>query len=280
MSGFLTDLVRRQEKPADAVRPRLPSLFETDAGPTLPHPKSDAPISEVTVEEAAPAAEETTRASRPLAQSARQMPAAPAAQSDAPDPAFAPSRQRAAPLQPLQPLGQNVEREAQPAAVQPRRAPRIEDEPAEAPVAAEAPAFAIQPVAERRLTRLSPVIEETEIVEAPRMTTTRTVTGPTATQEQAPAPAIRPVPRPPVFEQKQAAVSPFAMPPPQTRQQTREAQRRQHEQPQVPAEPSIHVTIGRIEIRASEEREPRARAKDAPSSVMTLDEYLKSRAKR
>jgi hypothetical protein len=279
MSGFLTDLVRRQEKPADAVRPRLPSLFETDAGPALPQSKSDAPISELTVEEAAPAAEEPARASRPPAQSARQMPAAPAAESDATEPAFAPSRQRAAPLQPLQPLEQNLEREAQPAAVQPRRAPRIESEPAEAPMAAEAPAFAIQPVAERRLTRLSPVIEETEIVEAPRVTTTRTVTESTATREPAPAPAIRPVPQPPVFEPPQAAAPTFAMPP-QTRQQAREAQRRQSEQPRVPAEPSIHVTIGRIEIRASEEREPRARAKDAPSSVMTLDEYLKSRAKR
>jgi hypothetical protein len=277
MSGFLSDLVRRQEKPADAVRPRMPSLFETDVGPALPQSKSDAPISELTVEEVAPAAEEPARASRPPVQSARQMPAAPAAESDAPEPAFAPSRQRAAPVQPLQPLEQNVEREAQ-AAVQPRRAPRIEDEPAEAPMAAEAPAFAIQPVTERRLTRLSPVIEETEIVEAPRLATARTVIEPTATQET--APAIRPVPQPPVFEQPQEAASPFAMPPPQTRQQAREAQRRQIEQPQVPAEPSIHVTIGRIEIRASEEREPRARAKDAPSSVMTLDEYLKSRAKR
>jgi hypothetical protein len=278
MSGFLSDLVRRQEKPADAVRPRMPSLFETDAGPALPQSKSDAPISELTVEEVAPAAEEPARASRPPAQRARQMPAAPTAESDAPEPAFAPSRQRAAPLQPLQPLEQNVEREAQPVAVQPRRAPRIEDEPAEAPMAAEAPSFAIQPVTERRLTRLSPVIEETEIVEAPRLATTRHVTESTSTQE--PAPAIRPVPQPPVFEQPQEAASPFAMPPPQTRQQAREAQRRQIEQPQVPAEPSIHVTIGRIEIRASEEREPRARAKDAPSSVMTLDEYLKSRAKR
>jgi len=279
MSGFLSDLVRRQEKPGDAVRPRLPSLFETDAGPALPQSKSDAPISELTVEEIAPAAEEPARASRPSAQNTRQMPAAPAAESDAPEPAFVPSRQRAAPLQPLQPLEQNLEREAQPAAVQPRHAPRIESEPAEAPVAAEAPAFATQPVAERRLTRLSPIIEETEIVDAPRTTTTRTVIGPATTQEQAPAPAIRPVPQPPVFEPPQAAASPFA-PPPQTRQQAREAQRRQSEPPQAPAEPSIHVTIGRIEIRASEEREPRTRAKDAPSSVMTLDEYLKSRAKR
>ena len=103
---------------------------------------------------------------------------------------------------------------------------------------------------------------------------------PTTTQEQAPAPAIRPVPQPPVFEQPQAAAPAFATPPPQTRQQAREAHRRQNEQPRAPAEPSIHVTIGRIEIRASEEREPRARKRDAPSPVMTLDDYLKSRAKR
>jgi len=47
-----------------------------------------------------------------------------------------------------------------------------------------------------------------------------------------------------------------------------------------PAEPTIHVTIGRVEVRATSEVEPRARRKEEAPSVMTLDEYLRKRGSR
>jgi hypothetical protein len=45
------------------------------------------------------------------------------------------------------------------------------------------------------------------------------------------------------------------------------------------SEPSIHVTIGRIEVRATSERKPASRTKTA-SPVMSLDEYLHRRTQR
>jgi hypothetical protein len=53
------------------------------------------------------------------------------------------------------------------------------------------------------------------------------------------------------------------------------AERRQRES----AEPTIHITIGRVEVRATQEAEPRGRKKEEPSRVMTLDEYLQKRAR-
>lgn len=53
------------------------------------------------------------------------------------------------------------------------------------------------------------------------------------------------------------------------------AERRQRES----AEPTIHITIGRVEVRATQEAEPRGRKKEEPSRVMTLEEYLQKRAR-
>jgi hypothetical protein len=46
------------------------------------------------------------------------------------------------------------------------------------------------------------------------------------------------------------------------------------------AEPAIHVTIGRVEVRAEVGGHLPSRADRAPSPVMSLDEYLRRRAKR
>ena len=45
------------------------------------------------------------------------------------------------------------------------------------------------------------------------------------------------------------------------------------------SEPAIQVTIGRIEVRASQQAAPAAKRR-APSPVMTLDEYLRRRSQR
>lgn len=49
---------------------------------------------------------------------------------------------------------------------------------------------------------------------------------------------------------------------------------------QPEAEPSIHVTIGRVEVRAELANHATARAERKPSPVMGLEEYLRRRAKR
>jgi hypothetical protein len=46
------------------------------------------------------------------------------------------------------------------------------------------------------------------------------------------------------------------------------------------SQPAIHVTIGRIEIRATSNAGVSRRAEPAPSPVMSLDEYLRRQAKR
>jgi hypothetical protein len=42
--------------------------------------------------------------------------------------------------------------------------------------------------------------------------------------------------------------------------------------------PAIHVTIGRVDVRASSPRPPRPQAAPSGASGMTLDEYLRQRA--
>jgi hypothetical protein len=147
--------------------------------------------------------------------------------------------------------------------------------PAVATETADASAPAIQ----------SPVVTHTvQSVEAAERTRIAEPPAPRGPVEEAatqtPASAIRAIPQPSLPEP--ARTSPFEIPQTeQPRQKRREARQEARDtQVNAQAEPVIHVSIGRIEIRASEERETRARKSDATSPVMTLDAYLKSRAKR
>lgn len=88
------------------------------------------------------------------------------------------------------------------------------------------------------------------------------------------ATAKRPATDPPA----EAASSIFS-PPPLSPRLPRE-QPSQSEHRAAPPEPTIHVTIGRVEVRATSEAEPRARRKEEASPVMTLDEYLRKRGSR
>ena len=276
MSDFLTDLIARQDKPKDAVRPRLPSMFENGGG-VEQSTKSPDLLTEIAVEqEAPPPAAASPRAT--IAQAPRLEPRVQAIADAAP--AFAPARTMPVQPQPLPPPEQALEPDAPANAAAPRRAAKTEAPPTEPARAIEE--TRIQPVVERHVTRLSPIVEEHESVEAPRTASMPHTPRTFATSPPAPpATSLRPLPQSPVPEPIAAIASPFAPPPPQTRQQMREARHEPREQPHpAHTEPTIQITIGRLEIRASEEREPRARAKDAPSPVMTLDAYLKSRTKR
>jgi hypothetical protein len=50
---------------------------------------------------------------------------------------------------------------------------------------------------------------------------------------------------------------------------------RTHRQP--PAAPDVHVTIGRVEVRAVPAAEPPSRSRSVPSSLMSLEDYLRKR---
>lgn len=52
------------------------------------------------------------------------------------------------------------------------------------------------------------------------------------------------------------------------------------EHPQLEAEPTIQVTIGRVEVRAEVGSQTPSRGERTPSPVMSLDEYLRRRGRR
>ena len=58
------------------------------------------------------------------------------------------------------------------------------------------------------------------------------------------------------------------------------AERAVREEPPPPEPPSIHVTIGRVEVRAVPADAPAARRPAAQAERMSLDDYLKRRAER
>jgi hypothetical protein len=89
------------------------------------------------------------------------------------------------------------------------------------------------------------------------------------------ATAKRPATDPPA----EAASSIFS-PPPLSPRLPREQPSQSEHRAEPPPEPTIHVTIGRVEVRATSEAEPRARRKEEASPVMTLDEYLRKRGSR
>jgi len=84
--------------------------------------------------------------------------------------------------------------------------------------------------------------------------------------------------------QQPANASPPARPqPPPSFVQTRVAPRVRAEPPrrasETPPEPTIHVTVGRVEVRARSAPPPAPKERER-SPVMSLDEYLRTRGKR
>jgi hypothetical protein len=87
------------------------------------------------------------------------------------------------------------------------------------------------------------------------------------------------VKRPAIDPAAEAANSIFR-PPPLSPRLPRERPSQSEHRAEQPPEPTIHVTIGRVEVRATSEAEPRARRKEEAAPVMTLDEYLRKRGSR
>ena len=277
MSDFLNNLIRRHEQPKAALRPRLPSLFETadTAGVSSRVPENA--IVERDIETDAPVTPPEPRRRNTASPASKPVSAIVEDRPD-PQPAFTSAREPSPvlPNTPSRARDESVDEEPSHFAAPPRETPRAA--PAKPAVVAETPdtPSPIPPPVATRAVQSVEAIKEPAIAEIVTVTPRRPDENATP---RAPESAIRAMPQPPLPEPPRS--SPFEMPrvpPPQpTYGETRRAA---HEVPREEAEPVIHVSIGRIEIRASEERETRARKSEAPSAVMTLDAYLKSRAKR
>jgi len=264
MSDFLSNLLRRHEQPKPIVRPRLPSLFESET-------RRDSPVTELTVEAEAPAA---PAAQLPAIHTEIPVPETPATATVTRPPRHETAARQPGPFAnaptPVPSVERHIEREV--AAFTP---PANEPEETPAQRIAQPLTEPAQHIIERHIdhhTHQSERRVEHETVFSAHHTIE-------ATQVRDPASVITPAPRSSVAETK--APPPFALPR-EERPIPREMRRRDARETPAPAapEPTIQISIGRIEIKATEERERPPRKADKPSSVMTLDDYLKSRAKR
>lgn len=279
MSDFLTSLIQRQERPSGLVQPRIPSLFESN-GPRLA-PETGVREESREVEATAPRETESAPVVRAMQSEVapretiyRDTPPKFDAHADVVQP------QPVAAIR-TRPVVEVAEETVQaPFALPSRRdpAPRETNIEAPAPFAPPANATVMSTVAPstQRESAITAAVEKTVRVES-------TVEIRPQVAAPSPAPFASNTPRaqaplatadaPRVVTQQQ----PFVSPPQPPRAP---APRQMVTSPQLQAEPVIHVTIGRIEVRAVEEREARPRKREAASPVMTLDDYLKSRAKR
>jgi hypothetical protein len=252
MSGFFESVAARARGEASTIRPRLPSRFESaDAG---------AELFELNIE--------TTAAPR-----VPPDPAAPPAAASDSRPAIAQRGETTSPAAaPPAARVETVEVPARPVAPVPR-APRTPE------AAPEIHAFAQPPPA---VTRTSEVSSPATVPSAPLHSTETTARqGPRAAPP--PDPAVEPMPVAtfasrveyalPVATARPAPAEPAPVRPPR-------AERRAAGLATPREETTVHVSIGRIEVRAPPAApEPRRREPRA-SPVMTLEDYLQSRRGR
>jgi hypothetical protein len=130
--------------------------------------------------------------------------------------------------------------------------------------------------------RPAPVTEDRATLGPPPRTRRAGTVEPVAPREEPPRPAVLPRPSPPpaaqaprpapptrVLVEPRVSVAPPAPPP------VPSAPIRAAEAP----EPTIHVTIGRIEVRATPPPAQPSRPRQAASSALSLEEYLRRRSK-
>ncbi|MBV9992201.1 MAG: hypothetical protein JOZ72_13030 [Alphaproteobacteria bacterium] len=270
MSDFFSSMAGRIDGTLAVLKPRLPSLFENGNGHLA---RDEAPAVESAEREAAP----------PIP---RDVPKPAIAH---PAPAAAVADERPAEPQRRKEARRGIVREESVQASEPQPAPRQSRKMA---ARSELPE-AVPSVAPPRDARepAPPVVQAAPLaIETPEPR----VGSPTAARPEAPVWSPRPAPAP---QQRAAAVRPapllplqratpapppFAPPPSSLLPKSARASVRDQARPAPPhgktEEPTIHVSIGRIDIRAETQAQPQRKPVHA-SPVMSLDEYLRSRAK-
>ena len=263
MSGFLASLVARARGEARAIRPRLPSRFETPIADT----PADNPFGEII--------EEFPSETPPSVQPACETPFAQPETPPQPTPDTPGVRRTATPVTTL-------------ANVPPAAAPELRaNEFAPPAVAVSNPTPDAPSRTEQASSAPSPVEPITIEFAPPAVAVSNpTPDAPSRTEQASSAPSpvepitiiresteTRIVPQRVVPARVNVAPVPPARPgqnvPPFAAQQ-----QQQHPAPQ----PTIEVTIGRIEVRATQPATAPSRAA-APSPVMSLDDYLRARVR-
>jgi hypothetical protein len=276
VSDYLERLVARSFDPRDAIRPRPLGLFEAvppGGAPTEPVPGQEAPV-ETTRPPAAVRPPRTEATSREVAVIEVPVPATPVASSVTPSrvaavnetAAVQPVPATVAPPEPPRYRSQDEAR-AQPRMTSPPERDRSKPAPP-------------QPLFQRTI--VQPLQREV-IVERPAAAERRTVQ-PRRERQPPPVVAAKPsarrsevshVPPPPQLPRSRPIRPQVTAPQPDLR-----SRRDSQSAAEPAAAPTIHVTIGRVEVRAVVQPAAAARRRPAAASpaVMSLDEYLKQRA--
>lgn len=272
MSDFFSSLAGRLEGTVPVIRPRLPSLFENAPGPATSARDAEPSLVVEDVEREASAS--PRRRERPA------MPAEPPRPEETEErPAERPRRKQAKRGDVREEGAGAAERPA-PVPLQSRNPVRRRDE-APAPAAetlrdAPRPA-AVEPIRARSLPleqpRLPQTIVQRSVVERReeihRIAPAAAAVPPPGAARSEPLQHLTPTPPP-------FALSPQPALPQGVRQDVREQIK--PETRRDVQEPTIHVSIGRIDIRAETEASQRRKPSEA-SPVMSLDEYLRSRVR-
>ncbi|HEV7401755.1 MAG TPA: hypothetical protein VGO11_02470 [Chthoniobacteraceae bacterium] len=270
MSDYLTRLAERVAAPEIALRPRTLSLFEPVAqsapAPPLEPPESREALARVE-EEPAPRAARTP-ADIPLP----NAPASPAFR-EPPTPPPAPALSTPATLEPRPALlvapAPWPDREPPAAAepLAPARSPVGEVVPARPPAGDDAEP--VEPAAPRPRPAVAALasLQRPPDRDAPRVSEHVT-----STAAAAPAPAIEPIAKPGA----QVPVPPPALVPMPPAPRMRAGENARRDAPAPP--PAIHVTIGRLEIRAQMPPPGSPRARPSKTAATDLAEYLRRRS--
>jgi len=264
VKGFLSDLLARSRGIADVVRPRVVSLFEPQAA-GLPGIEG----------EAAPEQESETVAVPSEPDSAqRRPPQEPEVQDTSTAPGRIPAQGEVDAVEIVEPVPSPRVSAEQPAPVAPAPMPQARARES----ATRGDTRALLETTDTGVGRRGKEdAGELPAVAARARHVERDVSGrpavPPATrplEPQPPRPSELAARRPPALG---SPVPHGLLPPPR-----RPRFERPHKEERAPSsEPTVHVTIGRVEVRAVADQVPRRKERPA-SPVMSLDEYLTSRS--
>lgn len=253
MTGFFESLAARARGEAPAVRPRLPGIFESA---TAAEPFEQM---EVFVETAEPAPAAPVQAA-PMATEIKVRREVADRVIAAPAPAPEPVRTEATlPAAVLTPVAASAPSRSVAEAVQPRTVPSRDPSPPPVPTP-------VQVTADRGRREDAPPVAHQP---APASRDDATMRAVSAVTPVGPPPSLAPPARssardivPQVARARPAQTPPVARPEPRREETT------------------VHVSIGRIEVRAVQPT-PEARPREpAKSAVMSLDDYLRTRRER
>lgn len=272
MADFLTRLAMRIGEPEGFVRPRLPSLFEpSHLDPVLPAGVETA-VSDARADAAdigfGDAPDQSTPVETPDALDARA--------ADVP-PKPGPPRDRTRPRS-ARPPEAGVEAEAPPQEEATARASQHDGRPTRPALPREPRAETVEtvPPAARRTVVVPPAVDVSVASPLRAISSRReSVADPIAPQRQNPE-----------AEHRRALPTAPQQPSPAQQPDMLRPRVAIHDRPppfsikHAPAaEPTIHVTIGRVEVRAVTPAAPSGRKARDASPVMSLDEYLRTRAR-